>query len=124
MSELVKDELDSIKLDLYNYFSKEGVLIRIIYRTCHEKFGREGPDNLIPNRIEASRVSIYLDFRDRNISSDNLRMIVAIPEADADKLPKFMSRFGMYKVDIDKLHQRYIFKDLDDLKINCKRIFL
>jgi hypothetical protein len=115
-----------IKDDLTTFFQDNGVKTRIIYRTCQAKFGDESPHNLIPAHPQDDRVTIFLDFVDNDISTTNLNRVFAIPENHADKLPKLKySRFPIDKpkIDLNKLPEKYIFLDLDDLKQNYRRIF-
>jgi hypothetical protein len=115
-----------IKDDLTKFFRDHGVGTRIIYRTCQAKFGDESPHNLIPADAEDDRVTIFLDFVDSDISTTNLNRVFAIPENHAGRLPKLKnSRFPVEKakIDLNRLPGKYVFRELDDLKQNYRRIF-
>ena len=115
-----------IKDDLIRFFQDHDVKTRIIYRTCQAKFGNESPHNLIPTDPDDHRVTIFLDFVDDDITTTNLHRIFAIPENRARRLPKLKkSRFPIDKpkINLNRLPEKYIFRDLDDLKQNYRRIF-
>ena len=40
-----------IKSDIKSFFKKLEIQVRVLYRTCTDKFGNEGPHNLIPKKI-------------------------------------------------------------------------
>ena len=95
----------------------------MIYRTVQAQFGAESPDNLIPKIIDPTRVTVFLDFLDSEICRDKLRKVIAFPEACADKLPLLKkTRLHLPKVDLEKLPNKYVFHDLDDLISNFKMI--
>jgi hypothetical protein len=116
-------EFAQIKANLEAFFAKEGFPVRIIYRTCQIKFGNESPHNLVPKKVNPSRISIFLDFQDL-IQVQALNQIVAIQERDAKGLPLLLSRFGMEKIDLERLPEKYIFNNIEDLKENYRRIIV
>jgi hypothetical protein len=115
-----------IRDDITRYFKDLGVKVRIIYRTCQEKFGEESPGNLLPAKCLNDRVSIYVDFKDNDISSENINSIIAIPEADSGNLPILETQrlpSVHPKIDLRKINRKYRFNDISDLKNNFRRIF-
>lgn len=116
-NELKKQLLEPIENDIKCFFSSHGIKARIIYRTCQKGFGKESPDNLKPKHIKINVATVFLSFNDSKISRDNFHKIIAFPDNDADKLPM---RDKVYlhkpKVDLDRLPQQYVFKNINDLK--------
>lgn len=113
--------LEQIRTDIKGFFDRQNIPVRVIYRTCQSKFRGEGPHNLIPTKLNPSRVTIFLDFEDR-ISTACLERVYAFKESDSEDMPKFLGRFQTIKVDLDKLPGKYIFRDIDDLKKNYRRL--
>jgi hypothetical protein len=120
----VKERVASLKRDLGRFFAEEGIKTRIIYRTCQTGFKQESPHNLKPNSIEPNRVTIYLNFKDKNIVTDNLNAIYAFPDTAVATLPMLdRTRLHLPKVDLNKMPPRFIFQTLDELREEFRRIF-
>lgn len=116
-NELKKQLLKPIKNEIEGFFYSHGIEVRIIQRTCQRGFGNESPHNLKPTHIKINGATVFLSFNDSKISRDNFHKIIAFPDTDADKLPM---RDKVYlhkpKVDLDRLPQQYVFKNINDLK--------
>jgi hypothetical protein len=82
---------------LIRYFAHLGISVRIIYRTCQEKFGGESPHNLIPNRINESRITIFMDFKVNDLALLGINKLIAFPESQSRKLPLCESRLKVQK---------------------------
>lgn len=120
-----RERVRSISEGLRSFFAEQGRSVRVIYRTCQTAFGHEGPRNLVPRQREANRITIYLDFRDRDIACDSLRRVIASPESHIEGLPPpSEGRFHALRVDLEKIPSRYVFLDLADLKRNWARVLL
>lgn len=121
-----KNEFLPIKIDVESFFSEQDKQVRILYRTCSNKFGNEGPGNLVPKKIVPDRIVIFFDFYNENVSISNLRRIIAFTEKVGEELrekyPLFRSRFGMDKIDLEKLPKKYIFESISDLKQNYQNV--
>lgn len=115
-----KRDFQPIKSNIKSFFNKKNKLVRVLYRTCMDKFGTEYPHNLIPKKIIPNRLVIYFDFY-KNIAINNLNKIIAFTEKEGKELKRqypLISRFGMVKIDLEKLPQKYIYKNVKDLKQN------
>jgi hypothetical protein len=99
-------ELDSIKFKLTTYFEEHNYKVRIIYRTTQRGLGKESPGNLKPKKIISKRVTIFLNFKDHNLSEDNLLEIFVIKDSVCNNLPMIdKPTLHMEKVDLEKIKQ-------------------
>ena len=120
-----RERVRSISEELRSFITEQGRSVRIIYRTCQTAFGHEGPRNLVPRQREANRITVFLDFRNRDIACDSLRRVIAFPESHIEELPPpSEGRFHALRVDLEKTPSRYVFLGLDDLKRNWARVLL
>lgn len=92
-----------------------------------DKFGNEGPHNLISEKIVPDRLVIFVDFYNENVTSNNIRRIIAFTDEEGRELvkkyPLDKSRFSVDKIDLKKLPQKYIFESISDLKLNYRNIY-
>jgi len=120
-----RERVRSISEELRSLFAAQGRSVRVVYRTCQAAFGHEGPRNLVPRQRDANRITVFLDFWDRDIACGNLRRVVAFPESHIEELPPpSEGRFHALRVDLEKTPSRYVFLGLDDLKRNWARVLL
>ncbi len=118
-----KENAKIIKSKIADYFSKQGIDTRIIYRTVQAGFGKESPANLKPNEIKPNRITVFLNFNDHNVSEDNFHSIIAFTDSDSQSLPmRPKTNLGVPKVDIPAMDNRYTFEDLSDLYNNFSRL--
>lgn len=97
-------ELDNLKLKLKAYFEEHNYTARIIYRTTQKGFGKESPDNLKPKNIISKRVTVFLNFKDQNLSEDNLLEVFVIKDSVCNNLPMIdKPTLHMEKVDLEKI---------------------
>lgn len=122
-----KTDFQKIKLDIKSFFEKNEKQVRIIYRTCMDKFGSEGPHNLISEKIVPDRLVVFVDFYNENVTSNNIRRIITFTDEEGRELvkkyPLDKSRFSVDKIDLKKLPQKYIFESISDLKLNYRNIY-
>jgi hypothetical protein len=125
---LTQKSVAPIKAMVKKLFAERGIEVHTIYRTCSIAFGNslggDCPGNLLLKPTVPSRVTISLDFNDRDVHLDNFRRIIAFPESVADKLPRYPKwRPDVDKVNLEAMPSKYVFRDWDDLKTNYQRIF-
>lgn len=116
----------SIKAEVQEFFIENLELeARVIYRTVQKGFGKESPDNLIPKIINKNNTTIFIDFMDQHISRDNIRRIVAFPDACSKSFPLLSKpTLHLEKVDLGALDSKYVFNDLEDLFQNFEHRLL
>ena len=118
-----KENAKIIKSKIADYFSKQGLKTRIIYRTVQAGFGKESPANLKPNEIIKDRITVFLNFNDHNVSEDNFHSIIAFTDSDSQSLPmRPKTNLGVPKVDISAMNETFFFKGLKDLFSNYQRV--
>ena len=118
-----KRAIADLKQELVRFLAEKGITTRIIYRTCMAGFKQESPHNLKPEKIEPNRITIYLDFRNEVISADNLNGVYAFPDTAAHTLPMLeKTRLHRPKVDVGKMPAKFVFRDLEELKRDWRRI--
>ena len=115
-----------IKSEVFEFFKKNGIKPRIIYRTCRKIFGDESPGNLIPLQPAHDQCTVYLDFHDWHISKCNIYRIWAFPDREAKSLPRY-HRVRLItdniKVDLQRMPKRYSFNGIADLMRNYFKRF-
>ena len=123
--DMKRKKLAPMQREIAEFFQPLGISTRIIYRTSQKDWGNESPHNLKPSsKKEPTGLTIFLDFIDSNISRDNFRQIVCFLNVRADELP-MVKKIYLHKpkVDLKKLPEKFLFKDINDLKRNYRRVF-
>jgi hypothetical protein len=116
-------KLTKLKKEIKDFFLSKNKQARIIYRITQSQFGNESPHNLKPKATFPNRITVYLDFRDHNISLDNIRAIYAFPDFLAETLPILdKTRLHKTKVDLKRMPSKFVFRDIEDLKANFERM--
>lgn len=97
-------------------FKRQGKGVRIIYRTIVDRWGKDAPHNLKPRRADVNSVTVYMAFRAHELDPDDLKYIIAFPDADYAKFPLMKSpRMAKEKVDASKLADKYRFGSVEEL---------
>jgi hypothetical protein len=115
-----------IRDEIVTFFKmKYGLNARVIYRTIQKGFGKESPDNLAPKLISPENITVYIDFRDKRISLDNINRVIAFPDERSKKFPTIKKpSLHLEKIDVDALDQIYKFTDIEDLLNSFPKRFL
>ena len=112
-----------IKEEIFDFFKKKNIKTRIIYRTVQAGFGNESPANLKPKNIIDNRLTVFMNFKDHNVSKDNFNSIIAFYDNDSKYLPmRNKTNLGINKVNLKKLDNKYIFRNIEDLFKNHARL--
>ena len=110
-----KQNYETIKTEIENFFQLKQLKARIIYRTCQQDFGKESPGNFIPIHRDPKRVTIFISFNGK-IDISNVLKVYALQETELLNPPTLKkSRLNTPKVDLDRLEQKFVFNDLDNL---------
>lgn len=115
-----------IRDGIIKFFEENHALsARVIYRTVQQGFGKESPDNLAPKLVSPRSVTIFIDFKDKRISLDNINRIIAFPDVCSTTFPMIKKpTLHLEKIDLDALDQMYKFRDVEDLYTNFQRRFI
>lgn len=112
-----KTKIQLIKGKIRTIFNTKGYSTRIIYRTNQNSFGAESPDNLKPKIIKEKNITIFLDFKDFNISEKNINMIYVFKDKESNNLPLLdKPKLHKEKVNLYKLDEKYKFKNIHELE--------
>src|SRR5262245_42055084 len=104
-------------------FRELGFRARVIYRTTQAQFGEESPANLVPSRPKQDRLTVYLDFANPRLTADNIRRIIAFPDAAVNSLPLLeRTRLHLPKVNLSSVPGRFVFTSLSELLAHAKRL--
>lgn len=116
-NESKKRALEPIENEIKSFFLNHAIEVRIIHRTCQKGFGKESPNNLKPSKIKTNSTTVFISFNDSTISRDNFHKLIAFPDIDAEKFP-MLEKVNLHKpkVDLDRLSEKYIFNNIEDLK--------
>ncbi len=130
---LYKKMVDEIKINLTDFFDKEGFKTYICHRTCQLGFKEQSAHNLLPQYRKdgtiyyrpENRIRIYLDFVTSEISELNLNQIIAYPEMRYKELKQLEKPglSGYNKVDLKLVPEKYIFTSIADLMKNYRLKF-
>lgn len=111
-----------LRRGIVHYFAERGFKVRVIYRASSLNSGEDAPPNLLPTRRKKDRITIFLDFQKNEGIAYTPQRVVAFLEQDAERLPILSYSYGVNIVDMDRLDEKYIFNDIQDLKENYARI--
>ena len=121
-----KSDFILIQEEVIKYFRERYNLnARVIYRTVQGGFGKESPDNLAPKLISPRNITVFIDFKDKRISLNNINKIIAFPDECSSGFPRIKKpTLHLEKIDIDAMDQVYKFTDTKDLFTNFPKRFL
>jgi len=131
----LSDEWSDIKLEIKENFESFGIdALKVIQRA--KQFKGESPHNLIDyvmtSQPKVKCCRIYVEFNGHPKNKNNIKKIFAFPEVHIDDLPRLQNlrlksglvKKNVDKVDLDRMPEKYVFRDLEDLYLNYQRRFL
>ena len=117
-----KTEFIKVKMKITKLLLEYGVNARVIYRTNQEAFGNESPENLIPKIVKENNYTIFINYKNYDLSEKNIKEIIAFRDSEGVKFETISKhRLHISKIDIDKIDKKYRFKSIDDFIANFKK---